>query len=344
MGTTLTPEEIDAEEAGLRYIDTHTPGITRHRAGKGFFYRSPAGTHITDQSKLKRIRSLVIPPAWTDVWIAPSASAHIQATGRDERGRKQYRYHPDWITQRDETKFAHLIEFARVLPGIRSHVRRDLTASTGSRDQVIATVVALLEQSLIRVGNEEYAESNQSYGLTTMEDRHASISGSHITFAFAGKSGVEHEIDVDNRRLARIVRKCQDIPGQRLFQYVGENGDAHPINSEDVNDYLDRITDRHFTAKDFRTWSGTVLAAQSLAKLPSATSEREARAAVVGVVDEVAGVLGNTRAVCRKAYIHPAVIEAWMHGTTIADIDPPSRPVGLRKSERAVIELIERGS
>src|SRR5215213_10556741 len=253
-----------AESAGLRYVSDEQPGIRRRKAGKGFTYLKPGGSKVDDEATLKRIKTLAIPPAYTDVWICPHANGHIQATGRDARGRKQYRYHPKWREKRDETKFGRVLAFSEALPRIRAQVERDLSKPGLPREKVLATVVRLLDCTGIRIGNDEYARSNRSFGLTTLQDRHVEVSGSNIKFEFRGKSGKNHSVSLSDRRLAKIVQRCQDIPGEDLFQYVDEEGVRQTISSGDVNDYLREISGADFTAKDFRTWSGTVLAAQAL--------------------------------------------------------------------------------
>ena len=301
-----------AEEAGLRYVSDWKPGITRKRNGKRFSYLTADGTPVRDADTLARVRSLAIPPAWQNVWICPSAEGHIQATGYDARRRKQYRYHPRWREVRDQEKYGRIIAFARALPRIRRRVDRHLKRAGLPREKVLAVVVRLLEATLIRVGNDEYAKSNHSFGLTTMRDEHAQIDGSTIFFEFRGKSGREHEIDLTDRRLARIVAQCQELPGQELFQFVDEKGEVRDVGSQDVNEYLREISGEDFTAKDFRTWAGTVLAAKVLQEFKEFDSQAAAKRNVVRAIEHVAGRLGNTKAVCRKCYIHPAVIDAYL--------------------------------
>lgn len=305
-----------AKMAGLRYINDASPGIRRKRAGKNFSYVEGDGKIEHDPDTLKRIKALAIPPAWTDVWIAPIARGHIQATGRDAKGRKQYRYHPNWREARDETKYHRMLEFARALPTIRAGVGRDLALPGLPREKVLATIIRLLEATLIRVGNEEYARENKHYGLTTMRNRHVDVAGSTLIFHFTGKSGMEHEIDVADRRLAKIVKRLQDLPGHHLFQYVDEAGDRQDVHSDAVNAYLHEISGQTFTAKDFRTWAGTLLAAQALQEFESFDSEAQARKNVVQAIERVAEHLGNTPSVCRKCYVHPEIIAAYMDGTT----------------------------
>ena len=327
----IVTEPVEAAKlAGLTYVTAGRPGITRRRAGKSFTYVYPDGARVRDAQTLGRIRSLAIPPAWTDVWICASANGHVQAVGRDARGRKQYRYHARWRATRDETKYARMLAFARVLPTIRARVEQDLARPGLPREKVLATVVRLLETTLIRIGNDEYARENGSFGLTTMRDRHVAVSGSVLRFHFRGKSGKEHAVDVRDPRLARIVRRCQDLPGQELFQYVDDDGAQQRIDSEDVNAYLRGIAGEEFTAKDFRTWAGTVLAALALAELEGFASQRQARRNIVRAVESVARRLGNTPAICRKGYVHPAVIDAYLDGVTLDAFR--------RRTERAIVE------
>lgn len=302
-----------AKAASLRYVSDQDSGIRRRRAGAGFQFVDAGGRVVRDAATLERIRSLVIPPAWRDVWICPFPSGHIQATGRDARGRKQYLYHSRWRKIRDEAKFAHMASFGAALPRIRRRVRRDLALPSIPREKVLATLVRLLETTLIRIGNDEYARSNGSFGLTTLRNRHAKVHGATIRFRFRGKSGKEHEIDVTDPRMARLVKRCQELPGQDLFQYLDEAGNLHPVGSADVNDYLREITGEDFTAKDFRTWAATLLASQALAAEEAATSAAKAQRTVAKVIQLVAARLGNTAAICRKSYIHPAVIESYLN-------------------------------
>jgi DNA topoisomerase-1 len=345
------PPELDpvksAKQAGLRYVSDAAPGIERRKAGKNFVYVGPNGRPVRDAETLKRIRSLVIPPAWTDVWICADPLGHIQAVGRDQRGRKQYRYHPRWREVRDETKYEKMISFVRALPHIRSRVNRDLAKPGLPREKVLAAVVKLLETTLIRVGNEEYAEQNKSYGLTTLQDRHAKISGGKVRFRFRGKSGVEHEIDLDDPRLAKIVKKCQDLPGEELLQYLDDDGNVRDIGSSDVNEYLREITGQPFTAKDFRTWAGTVLAARALQEFQQVDSQAQAKKNVVHAIEEVAKKLGNTRAVCRKCYVHPAVIDSYMDGSLLTHLSGEVKKLikplhQLQPEEAAVLVLLQK--
>jgi DNA topoisomerase-1 len=334
-----------ARQAGLRYVHDDGPGIQRLHAGHGFRYVGVNGRPIRGADNLDRIRSLAIPPAWVDVWICPQANGHLQATGHDARGRKQYRYHPKWRSVRDDTKYDHMIAFGRALPTIRATTEKLLKRAGLSREKVLAAVVRLLELTHIRIGNDEYAKSNHSYGLTTLRDQHATIDGSTIEFRFRGKSGVRHEVQLHDRRLARIVRDCQELPGQELFQYVGDDGEVHDIGSADVNDYLRDITGEEFTAKDFRTWAGTVLAACELSG-KKAKSVPEAKRNVVAAIAAVAERLGNTVAVCRKSYVHPSVLEAYVAGqftgrrlTLSASV---KLTIDLRPEEAALLRFLQR--
>jgi DNA topoisomerase-1 len=337
--------EISAEDAGLRYVTDTSPGIRRLRAGRGFRYLDSKGKPVRDPGALQWIRSLAIPPAWTDVWICPDRRGHLQATGRDSRGRKVYRYHPRWRAVRDETKYERLIAFGNALPAIRRRLRRDLRSRGLARERVLALVVELLERTALRVGNEEYARENQSFGLTTLRSRHVKVGANGVRFRFRGKSGKAHEASIDDPRVTRIVRRLQDLPGQELFQYVDEDGEVRSIGSEDVNAYLREITGDEFSAKDFRTWAGTVAAARALAKGGAAASEREARHRVVQAIDEVAEQLGNTRAVSRNAYVHPAIVEGYLDGAAAsingAGKDRPPRSGRLSATERAVLDYLQ---
>jgi DNA topoisomerase I len=338
--------ELAATSAGLHYVTDAMPGIRRQRAGSSFRYIRPNGSVIRDPATLRRIRALVIPPAWTEVWICPIPEGHIQVTARDAKGRKQYRYHPRYRAIRDETKFGRMLEFSDLLPGIRARLERDLKLPGLQRPKVLATVVWLLERTFIRIGNDEYARENRSYGLTTMRRRHVAVSGDRLRFEFRGKSGVKHAVSITDRRIARIVQHCQSLPGQELFQYLDDDGRRQSVDSGDINAYLREISGREVTAKDFRTWAGTMLAAAALRKLGPAASERQAKANIVAAVDEVAHRLGNTRAVCRKYYVHPAILEAYLAGTVLG----PSEPVdekreklaaSIRRDEVAVLSFIQ---
>ena len=304
-----------ARAAGLRHVTDARPGIRRQKVGGGFRYLDAASRIVRDGETLTRIRALAIPPAWTEVWISPDERGHVQATGRDARGRKQYRYHARWREVRDETKYDRMIAFAAALPGIRRRTKLDLARPALPREKVLAAVVQLLEKTRIRVGNEEYARANGSFGLTTMHNRHVAVRGKRVTFRFRGKSGREHSIDLEDPRLAAVVRRCRDLPGQELFAYFDDAGEIHSIGSAEVNEYLREISGNDFTAKDFRTWAGSVLALRALRERPQFGSAAEGKRNVVAAVEAVAQTLGNTKAVCRKSYIHPALIDAYLDGT-----------------------------
>jgi DNA topoisomerase I len=332
---------------GLRHSTDRDPGISRRRSGRGFSYRDPEGRPIRDEETLERIRKLAIPPAWTDVWIALAPNGHLQATGRDARGRKQYRYHSLYRRRREAAKYERLATFARALPAIRKRVDADLARRTMTREKVLAAVVRLLELTLIRVGNDEYARLNSSFGLTTLRNRHAKVRGPSIRFRFRGKSGQQQEVSLRDRRLAAVVRRCRDLPGQELFQYVDDDGETTDVRSEDVNDYLRNIAPG-ITAKDFRTWAGTVLAYRALRALDAPTSDAEGRRNVLSAIRETAGRLGNTPAVCRQAYVHPIVVEAYLDGRlggalvrAAEDTDEPQTGT-TPAEERAVIRLLQR--
>lgn len=308
---------VAAERARLRHVGDDMPGITRHKANNGFDYRLPDGALVRDIDTLRRIRSLGIPPAWAEVWICPDPNGHLQATGRDQRGRKQYRYHPRWREVRDEAKYHKLLVFARVLPAIRARVDEDLQRGGLPRERVLAAIVRLMELTLFRIGNSEYAKENKSYGLTTLRDRHVAIEGDRIHISFRGKSGKHQETDINNRRLARIVKGCRDLPGYELFQYIDDNGDRHAVDSVDVNAYLREITGEEITAKDFRTWAATHLAAEALREFEQFDSEAKRKKAIVDAVKKVAEHLGNTPAICRRCYIHPAILDGYLEGTLL---------------------------
>lgn len=338
---------LSARAAGLRYTTDTVPGIRRVGRASRLRYLLPAGTIVRNKEELRRICALVIPPAWTDVWICPDPRGHLQVTGRDARGRKQYRYHARWREIRDDTKYHRMIGFAQALPAIRRRTAADLRRAGLRRETVLALVVQLLEKTLIRVGNDEYAKQNRSFGLTTFRDAHVGFSGGRVRFSFRGKSGVEHEVDLNDRRLARIVKACRDIPGYDLFQYYDERGVRHPIGSADVNVYLNDITGQDYTSKEFRTWAGTVLAAQLLSEFGAFESDTEGKKNIVRAVESVAKRLGNTKAVCRKSYIHPAVLEAYLGGATVRPIAPRARraarsPESLTDAEAAVLGLLQR--
>jgi DNA topoisomerase-1 len=348
------PDPIDsAREAGLRYVSDDRPGIRRRRAGTAFRYLRPDGSPVRDEPTLRRIKGLAIPPAWTDVWIATDPRGHLQATGRDAKGRKQYRYHPRWRAVRDETKYERMLAFGAALPTIRARVEADLARPGLPREKVLATVVRLLEATLIRVGNEEYARENRSYGLTTLRNRHVAINGTELRFEFRGKSGKQHQVSVRDRRLAGVMRRLQELPGQEIFQYLDEDGARRTIDSEDVNGYLRETTGDDFSAKDFRTWAGTVLCAVALREVEACASETEARRNVAQVVKQVAQQLGNTPAVCRACYIHPAVIEAYTESHADAplaealgrQLEAATEETGadaLTEDETAVLRLLRR--
>jgi DNA topoisomerase I len=341
------PDPVDsARAAGLRYTTDGRPGIRRRRRGvSAFTYMSADGNVIRDAGELRRIRALVIPPAWRDVWICPDPRGHLQATGRDARGRKQHRYHPGWRRVRDETKYYRMVGFAQALPAIRRRSTADLRRSGLPRDKVLAAVVQLLEKTLIRVGNDEYARHNRSFGLTTLRDGHVEISGTRVTFSFRGKSGVEHEVDLTDRRLARIVKACRDLPGYDLFQFIDDEGRRQSIGSSDVNEYLRGICGQDFTSKDFRTWAGTVLAATLLREYDLFDSETQAKRNIGQAVESVAKRLGNTKAVCRKCYIHPAIFDAYLDRSIAKTMEQGAkrmRIAALSGDEVAVLALLQR--
>ena len=340
-GTTVPAESVEAaEDAGLRYVSDDQPGFSRQRKGEEFEYFDAKGKPIRDEQRLLRIKRLAIPPAWRDAWICPSPNGHIQATGRDDRRRKQYRYHERWREIRDENKYDRLISFGKALPKIRRRVKKDLALSGLPREKVLATIVQLLERSLIRVGNEEYARENKSFGLTTMQDRHVDVKGSKLRFRFRGKSGRQHEVDVTDRRVAKIVLKLQDLPGQDLFQYLDDEGDPHNITSQDVNEYLHEITGEDFTAKDFRTWAGTVLAAIALSAAGEFETKKQAKANIKNAIEAVAKILGNTSAICRQCYIHPIVLETYLNGDSI---DGLKQGTEKELAQAAVLKLLQAG-
>jgi DNA topoisomerase I len=346
----LTNLKAAAKVAGLRYVNDRTPGIVRVRTDTGFTYRHPDGGRVTDDETLTRIRKLAIPPAYENVWICPIANGHLQAVGRDARGRKQYRYHPRWREVRDEGKYGKMLLFGKALPKIRAQVQSDLARAGMPREKVLAAIVRLLETTLMRVGNEEYAKTNKSYGLTTLRNRHVKVEGSsRIRFDFRGKHGTEHHIDLRDKRLATVVRRCQELPGQELFQYLDDDsGTPRAIGSGDVNDYLRSIAGAEITAKDFRTWAATNLAALALRELESFDSQATAKRNVVQAVEAVSKMLGNTPAICRKCYIHPAVFDGYLDGSLLQALkrraderlaDPGS---GLKAEEAAVMAFLRR--
>jgi DNA topoisomerase-1 len=341
----LDPQNA-AKAAGLRYTSDSQPGIRRLGSARRFRYAGPDGRPVRDAETLARIKSLVIPPAWTSVWICSVPHGHLQATGVDARGRKQYRYHAKWRKVRDETKYDRMTVFGYSLPQIRERIERDLTLPGLSRPKVLATVVQLMERTLIRVGNGEYARSNDSYGITTLRDAHVRLNGFAMKFRFRGKSGVAHEIDVRDRRLASIVRRCRDLPGYELFQYLDDEGEVRDVESNDVNEYLKEITGEAFTSKDFRTWAGTVLAAEALRLCPPCRTKKQLQRTIVSAIDQVASRLGNTRAVCRKCYVHPAVLAAFERGVLARAFARRAGrgarpPAGLGEGEVAVLRLLE---
>jgi DNA topoisomerase-1 len=319
-----------AAAAGLRYVTDAMPGIRRHRHGRGFTYIGPDGEVIRARESLKRFRSLVIPPAWTEVWICPHEDGHLQVTARDARGRKQYRYHPHFRQHRDGTKFERMFELSDVLWKIRERVESDIELPGLARDKIMATVVWLLETTLIRIGSDEYRKANKSFGLTTLRRRHVAVVGSELRFEFRGKSGIQHAVSVTDKRIARIVQRCQELRGEELFKYLDDEGKRQEVDAEDVNAYLQAVTGRDITAKDFRTWAGTMLAAEALRKMGPAKTKREAEKNIVAAVDMTAKRLGNTRSICRKYYIHPALMEAYLEGSVLPPM--PERRWSKRKS------------
>jgi DNA topoisomerase-1 len=343
----VNPEQA-AEAAGLVYVSEDHPGIRRRKSGKGFSYRSPEGTVVKDKDVLSRIRSLAIPPAWTEVWICADPNGHIQATGRDAKGRKQYRYHPKFREVRDSAKFEHVVEFARSLPQIRKVVAEHMKLRGLPREKVLAATVHLLESTLIRVGNDDYAKHNKSYGLTTLRDRHVALNGSELRFQFKGKSGKMWRLNLRDRRLAKIVKACQDLPGQELLQYVDENGDVRDVTSSDVNAYLREITGKDITAKDFRTWAGTVLAALALDEFEGFDTAAKAKKNVRAAIERVSSRLGNTPTICRKCYVHPAVLDSYLSGSLVLqvreEIESELRDdlPGLQPEEAAVMVLLQQ--
>ncbi|WP_448724257.1 DNA topoisomerase IB [Pseudomonas farris] len=337
MPDTALPDVLPPD---LHYVDDSQPGITRKILRGQFCYFDPMGQRITDPDEIKRINALAVPPAYTDVWICPDPRGHLQATGRDARGRKQYRYHPRWREVRDADKYSRLRDFGQALPKLRKQLETLLAAPGFSRDKVMATVITLLDATLIRVGNTQYARDNRSYGLTTLRSRHVEVNGSAILFQFRGKSGIEHQITVKDRRLARIIKRCLEIPGQNLFQYLDENGERHTISSSDVNAYLQTLTGADFTAKDYRTWAGSALALAVLRELQW-ESEADAKRHVVEMVKNVARQLGNTPAVCRKCYIHPAVVDGFMRGA-LSELPRSRGRKRLRAEEVALAVLLEK--
>ena len=353
MGQSVTTEYVgSALAAGLRYVTDAMPGIRRHRHGRGFKYVDPEGRVIRASAMINRFRALVIPPAWTDVWICADEDGHLQVTARDARGRKQYRYHPGFRQHRDGTKFERMFALADVIQKIRERVERDVTLPGHPREKVMATVVWLLEKTLIRIGSDEYAKANKSFGLTTLRRRHVAIDGAKLRFEFRGKSGIAHAVDVTDRRIARIVQQCHELRGEVLFKYLDDAGERQQVEAEDVNAYLQEITGADITAKDFRTWAGTMLVAEALRATGAAKTKREAEKNVVAAVDKTAKMLGNTRSVCRKYYIHPALIEAYLVGSVLPPqpartwsprtaVPRPSDGPRLRQHEAEVLAFIK---
>jgi DNA topoisomerase-1 len=333
--------EQNAKAVGLRYGTDAKPGFRRVRAGAGFRYVTPDGRTVREAATLARIKSLAIPPAWTHVWIALDPRSHLQATGRDARGRKQYRYHPRWKEISHQTKYSRMVSFGRALPRIRARVGSDLRQAALCKTKVLAAIVQLLEQTFIRVGNEEYARTNGSFGLTTLRDRHVTVRGEAIRFQFKGKSGIRQRVTLTNRRLARIVKHCQDLPGQDLFQYIDTDGRGRLITSADVNDYLRAVAGDSFSAKDFRTWAGTLIAARELGRRDPGHTQRETRTSLVDAIKAVSQHLGNTPAVCRSCYIHPAVIEAYSDRTLHTRLARKRRIRGLSDEEASLLALLE---
>jgi DNA topoisomerase-1 len=337
-----------AKEAGLRYVSDHMKGIYRRRAGQAFSYRTANGDKVTDPATLARIRKLAIPPAWNSVWICASANGHLQATGIDARGRKQYRYHTGWRALRDETKYNRMVAFGRALPAIRERVASDLRREGLPREKMLATIVRLLETTLIRIGNREYARDNASFGLTTLRNRHVEVAGGTIHFEFRAKSGKMRQLALKDRTLARIVKRARDLPGYELFQYIDKDGERHSIGSDDVNDYLKDAAGADFTAKDFRTWAGTVLAALALREFEAFDSEAAAKRNITEAIEQVAGRLGNTVSICRKCYVHPGIFDAYLDGTLAAglkeDIDATltEELTQLKPEEAAVLAFLQR--
>jgi DNA topoisomerase I len=343
--TIVDPKDA-AESAGLRYVSDERPGIRRRKSGKGFTYVRTDGTKLSDPHVVRRIRSLAIPPAWTDVWICPFADGHIQATGRDAKGRKQYRYHPLFREVRESTKYEHVVAFANALPTIRAKVREHMALGGLPREKVLATVVHLLETTLIRVGNDDYAKQNKSYGLTTLKNRHVAVEGSEVRFRFTGKSGKQWSLKVKDRRVAKIIKACQELPGQELLQYLDEEGKQQDVTSSDVNTYLKEIIGQDITAKDFRTWAGTVLAAIALKELESFDTAAQAKKNLRSAIERVAARLGNTPTICRKCYVHPEVLNSYLDGSLVLEIKSEieselrDKLAGLQPEEAAVLAML----
>ncbi|MGI6850859.1 DNA topoisomerase IB [Mesorhizobium sp. 1B3] len=344
--TIVDPRDA-AETAGLLYVSDEKPGIRRRKSGKGFRYLRPDGSAVKDEATLRRIRALAIPPAWADVWICPKANGHIQATGRDAKQRKQYKYHPQFREVRESVKFEHIMEFARLLPVIRAKVSEHMSLRGLPREKVLATTVHLLETTLIRVGNDDYAKQNKSYGLTTLKDPHVKIDGAELRFQFKGKSGKTWRLQVKDRRVAKIVKACQDLPGQELLQYIDEDGQQRDVTSSDINNYLREITGKDFTAKDFRTWAGTVLAALALSEFEAFDSQARAKKNVRSAIERVSSRLGNTPTICRKCYVHPEILNCYLSGSLLFEIKDEVEAelrqdlAGLKPEEAAVMTLLQ---
>ena len=342
------PDTEVRDQLALRYVQDDAPGLTRRRAGTGFSYRGPDGDPVRDRATLAWVRSLAIPPAWREVWISPWRNGHLLATGRDAKGRKQYRYHPSWRAAREEAKFGRMLGFGRALPRIREAVAAELGRPGLGRTKVLATVVRLLETTLIRVGNDEYARTNKSYGLTTLRDRHVKAEGGELRFSFRGKAGKRHVVTLRDRRLARLVRRMQELPGQELFQYVDADDRPQPVGSADVNAYLREISGEDYTAKDFRTWAATVLAAWALSEFEAVDGEAAAKRNITRAIERVASRLGNTPAICRKSYVHPEIVGAYLDGSLVADLKQEIEQElrqelsGLEAEEVAVLVLLQR--
>jgi DNA topoisomerase-1 len=345
---TIVDAPAAAEQAGLVYVSDEEPGIRRRRSGKGFSFRDPDGAPIKDKETLARIKSLAIPPAYTDVWICADPRGHIQATGRDDKGRKQYRYHPRWREVRDSTKYERMLDFGKALPAIRERIAADMNKRGLPREKVLATVVHLLENTLIRVGNATYSKENKSFGLTTLQDKHVQVDGGKMRFQFKGKSGKIWNLQVKDRRIARIVKSCQDVPGQHLFQYLDDDGERHGVTSQDVNDYLREISGQDFSAKDFRTWAGTVLAAIALTEFEGFDTKAAAKRNLRDAIEQVSSRLGNTPAICRKCYIHPQVLDCYLEGDLVNQLkdqieeDLRTELDALKPEEAAVMAFLHR--
>jgi DNA topoisomerase-1 len=346
----LAPTPVDpreaAESAGLVYVNDEERGIRRERKGDAFVYYKPNGDLLKDEAQLERIRKLAVPPAYTDVWICPKANGHLQATGRDARGRKQYRYHPQFREVRESTKYEHMMEFAKALPAIRAKLAEHMALRGLPREKVLATVVHLLESTLIRVGNDDYAKENKSYGLTTLRNPHVKVEGSELRFQFKGKSGKTWRLQLKDRRIAKIVRACQDLPGQRLFQYQ-DGEQLHEVTSADVNAYLKEITGRDITAKDFRTWAGTVMAALALQEFEAFDTKATQKKNLKAAIERVSARLGNTPTICRKCYIHPEVLSAYVEGNLLLEVKKEVESelreelAQMKPEEAAVLAMLE---